>query len=276
MRIARVFPVETAATPKDELSFVDCEPGLFVPDVDEVHISVTFTWHIKRAEKLAKAWACVAPVKIGGPAFNVPGSEFVPGMYVKKGYVITSRGCPNNCWFCAVPKRETKLIELPIVEGFNVIDDNLLACSESHIRNVFGMLLRRKSSRLMQRAEFTGGLEAARLKDWHVELLSKLKPKQMFFAFDTPEDEEPLRSASLKLLEAGFTPTSHVLRCYVLIGYPGDHFEKAVQRLNLCLQLGFTPMAMLWHDDKGCTINAEWRAFQRSWVRPAIIHSRNR
>jgi len=268
MKIARVFPIQTKATPLDELAYINCEPGLFLPEVDEVHISVAFSWHMRRAEQLAEAWSVVAPVKIGGPACNKPGSAFVPGMYVRHGYVITSRGCPNNCWFCSVPKREPRLIELPIVEGWNVLDDNILACSERHIRAVFAMLKRQRG----RRVEFTGGLEAARLTDWHVDLLADLKPAQMFFAFDTPDDEEPLRTASSKLLSAGFTAASHRMRCYVLIGHPKDTFALAESRLSLCVKLGFTPMAMLWRDKSGVT-DREWRRFQRRWARPSIVHA---
>jgi hypothetical protein len=36
--------------------------------------------------------------------------------------------------------------------------------------------------------------------------------------------------------------------------------------------LGITPMAMLWRDETGRTIQ-EWRQFQRSWARPAAIHA---
>ena len=218
MKIARVFPVRTAATPDDPLAYVDCEPGLFPPDVDEVHVSVAFTWDKRRAEQLAESWRSVAPTSVGGPAYNQPGAAFVPGRYLKPGYVITSRGCPNKCWFCAVHRREPRLVELPIVNGWNLLDDNILACSERHVREVFAMLKRQRGHRV----EFTGGLEAARLQDWHVDLLADLKPAQMFFALDTPDDEEPLRAASRKLLAAGFTAASHRLRCYVLIGHPRE------------------------------------------------------
>ena len=69
----------------------------------------------------------------------------MPGMYLKKGYVITSRGCPNRCWFCSVPRREGgRLRELPITEGNIVLDDNLLACSRQHIEAVFEMLGRQE------------------------------------------------------------------------------------------------------------------------------------
>lgn len=113
-KIIRVFPTKTNATPDDELVRIREVPSLF-DEADEVHISVAFTWDIPWAEWAARQWERVAPVKIGGPAYNEPGGEFVPGMYMKKGYVITSRGCPNRCWFCAVPKREGgQLRELPV------------------------------------------------------------------------------------------------------------------------------------------------------------------
>ena len=124
-RIIRVFPRRTNATPTDELVRVRTTPSLF-DEADEVHISVAFTWDIKYAEWLANQWKIVAPVKMGGPAFNERGGDFTPGMYMKKGYVITSRGCNNKCWFCSVPKREGGLRELPITDGWIVTDDNLL------------------------------------------------------------------------------------------------------------------------------------------------------
>jgi len=106
MKIARVFPRITKATPMDELSFYDCPP-MFELDADEVHISVVFSYDMKHAEWLAEQWQGTGlPVKMGGPSFNEPGGEFIPGRYVKEGYTITSRGCLNNCWFCEVPKRE--------------------------------------------------------------------------------------------------------------------------------------------------------------------------
>ncbi|MFH1602376.1 MAG: hypothetical protein ABIH03_00530 [Pseudomonadota bacterium] len=139
-RIVRVFPRRTRATPNDDLAYVG-QPDFFA-EADEVHISVAWTWDIPRAERLAKNWERVAPVRFGGPAFGKPSGDFVPGMYIKPGYVITSRGCPNRCWFCSVWKREGTPRELPITDGWNILDDNLLACSEAHVRAVFAMLSR--------------------------------------------------------------------------------------------------------------------------------------
>jgi hypothetical protein len=272
MNIARVFPRRTKASPDDALAFFGPPPPLaYALGIDAVHVSVTFTYDLPKAERLATDWSGVAPVTVGGPATGQRGEEFIPGQYVKQGYVITSRGCPNKCWFCNVWRRDGQIVrELPIVDGWNVLDDNLLACSELHIRNVFGMLHRQK--KLSFRPQFTGGLEAKRLTEWHVEELANLKPKQMFFAYDTPDDYEPLREAGRMLLEAGFTRTSHALRCYVLIGWPKDTFAAAEARLMQTLEAGFTPMAMLYRD-KEDRRNDQWREFQRTWARPAMIHT---
>jgi hypothetical protein len=266
-RIVRIFPRKTSATPDDDLAIIARQPGMF-DQADEVHISVAFTWDLPVAERLEKLWRQVAPVRIGGPAMNEPGGDFVPGMYVKKGYVLTSRGCPNRCWFCQVWRREGATIrELPITDGWNLLDDNLLACSESHQRAVFEMLGRHKGHRI----EFTGGLEAARLQPWHVDELLKLRPQQMFFAYDTPDDLEPLRVAGKMLHEAGFSLGGALrIRAYVLCGYPGDTKEKAFTRMKETIDAGFLPMAMLYRDSIGKR-DPEWMPFVRQWIRPALI-----
>jgi len=266
MRIARIFPTKTKASPNDELAFFGPPPLLNLPEIDEVHISVTFQWDKERAEILAYQWDQLGvSVKMGGPAFNQPGGEFVPGMYLKRGYTITSRGCPNHCWFCAVPKRERGLRELSISEGWIVQDDNLLACSESHILAVFNML-----SKQPHRPIFSGGIESKLLKPWHVELFQKVKAREIFCAYDTPDDYEPLVAAGRMLHGAGFTFENRKARCYVLIGYPGDTMDNAERRLFNTVYAGFMPFAMLYRDEAG-KYNTKWRRFQREWVRPAII-----
>lgn len=264
-KIARVFPRKTNASPDDGLAFFG-PPPKDPPHIDAVHVSVAFTYDLPKAETLAEAWAKTGlPVSMGGPAFNEPGGDFTPGLYLKKGYVITSRGCGNSCWFCEVPKREGGLRELPVTEGYNVLDDNLLACSESHIRAVFAML-----SKQPERPVFTGGLEAKLLKAWHVDLLRQSKTKRLYCAFDTPDDYEPIVAAGKLLRDGGITRASHTAACYVLIGYPGDTMDKAERRLIDTWAAGFMPYAMLYRDKAG-TADPEWKKFQRLWVRPQIL-----
>lgn len=271
MNIARVFPRQTEATPDDELSFINVPPPMdevlkMLPDFEEVHISVTYTYDLKQADFLEYAWRQRGfKTKMGGPAFGKPSGEFTPGMYLKKGYTITSRGCPNSCWFCSVPKREGKLREYTIKDGFNVTDDNLLACSDRHIKAVFEMLKRQN-----EKPTFTGGLEAKILKEWHVSEMTKLKPSRMFFAYDTPDDLEPLIEAGKLLNRYGYGLKKRVASCYVLIGYQKDTFEKAEKRLNEAMDAGFVPYAMLYRNNKGVE-KEEWKPFQREWCNPVIV-----
>lgn len=272
--LARVFPRRTRATPTDAYAFSPNGSRQPYPhrylnlphDITEVNISCAFTWDIPQSEDLQRAWNYVAPATIGGPAMNEKGGDFVSGKYLAPGYVITSRGCPNRCPFCQVWRREGKeLRELPIVDGWNVLDDNLLACSESHIRAVFAMLKRQQ-----QKAEFTGGVEAKILKPWHVDLFANVKPKQIFCAYDTPDDYEPLVEAGKMLRDAGFTTASHILRAYVLIGECHDTFAEADARLQQTIAAGFFPMAMLYRDSDG-NQSSDWKRFQREYANPTIL-----
>jgi hypothetical protein len=273
-RIIRVFPRRTKATPTDAL--VRFGPPDLFDEADEVHVSVTFTYDRARAEELAKDWAPVAPVKLGGVAYGDASLEFIPGRYIGEGYTITTRGCPRRCWFCGVWKKWPTVNVLPIHDGWNVLDDNLLAAPRPHVEAVFAMLRRQK-----RRVEFTGGLEALALEDYQVGLLADLTPRPtMFFAYDPGDEFATMASAAGRLLEAGFTRGSHRLRCYVLIGYPKDTFAAAQKRLDDMLALGFTPFAMLWKPDDDIKSQEkwrpapEWKQFQRRWARPAIIHAR--
>lgn len=261
-RIIRIFPRKTRATPDDDM--VRFGPPDLFDEADEVHVSVTFTWDLPMAERLARAWGPVATVRLGGPATGEAGGVFTPGMYVKQGYVITSRGCNNHCWFCSVWKREGNVHTLPITEGNNILDDNLLSCPDDHVRAVFKMLQGQKD------VQFTGGLEAKILKPWHVEEMSKLRIKQAFFAYDTPDDLEPLVEAGKMLQEANITFRNRRARAYVLCGYPKDTFDAADKRMKQTVAAGFMPMAMLYRDTTGQR-DAEWMRWQRQWARPAII-----
>jgi hypothetical protein len=240
-------------------------------DISEVHVSVTFSWDLPEAERLVRAWNRIVPTIIGGPATGMRGGDFVPGRYLKDGYVITSRGCPNRCWFCSVPRREgNEVRELPITTGYNILDDNLLACGEAHIKAVFAMLAAQKDAAL-----FTGGIEAKRIRPWHIELFKSIRPKRIYFAFDEPDDLPPLEEAMRLFREAEYG-SRNILCCYVLVGHESDTFDAAERRLKTVMKLGMTPMAMLYRDNSYREPSGDWRRFQRSWARPAAIFASSR
>jgi len=264
---ARVFPRRTKATPIDDMAFIGMPPrGI---QADSAEVSVTFTWDKLRGEQLAEEWSNICPTKLGGVAYGEVEGEFEVGRFLQKGWVITSRGCPNHCWFCYAWRR-VKFQELDIKDGWIVQDDNLLACSSQHILDVFSMLKRQPKKPI-----FNGGIEAKLLNEWNVNLIVNSKPERIFLAYDTEDDYEPLVVAS-KLLQRAeiIRPKGRIACCYCLIGYPKDTIEKAEFRLERILKLGFMPFAMLWKKENSSVLNEEWRRFQRLWARPAIIFSR--
>lgn len=279
-KLMRIFPRRTKATPLDDMARSPKDKLLpfpryvgYVDEADEIHISVTFTQDIPKAEMLAEQWKHVAPVFVNGKAYGHDGLDFVPGKYIKPGYTFTSRGCPRRCWFCSVWKTRGSATPIPITDGWNILDDNLLACPEDHVRAVFAMLKRQG-----RQIEFTGGLEALALQDYQVGLLADMRPRpNCFFAYDPGDPFETLQSAAARMIAAGFTSCSHRLRTYVLIGYPKDTFALATQRLEQMISIGFTPHAMLWQPETPAAEKwrpaPEWGKFQRMWARPAIIHA---
>ena len=265
MNLARVFPRKTKQSPTDPKAFFGMPDIKTTPYFDAVDISVAFTYDKPKAEALAERWRHhTASVRLGGPAYGLPGGEFEPGKYLKKGITVTSRGCANKCWFCSVHKREPRLKELEIKPGHIIQDDNFLGCSDDHICKVFRMLGEQK-----ERPRFAGGLEAKLLKDWHVQGLKKVKTESMWFAYDTPDDLEPLIQAGRLLKEYGFTFESRKPCCFILMGYPNDTMPAAEERCRQAVRAGFWPQSMRWRNEKGETDPA-WQDTVRYWARPRI------
>jgi hypothetical protein len=263
MKIARVFPTKTSMTPTDQDAYFG-PPDLFTPQYDEVHISCVFTWDKKKAQDLFLEWGSKAPhVKIGGPACGDPGEEFVPGMYLRPGITITSRGCPNSCWFCHVPKREGKLRELEIKPGNIIQDNNFLACSIAHRRKVYEML------KTQRQICFKGGLEASRITTHEAEILRGLRIKELWLACDTKQAIEKLRHACEILHSAGFTQNH--LRCFVLIG---GNMAEAEARLRAVYEAGALPFAQLYQPEEKVEYHRGWKTFARTWSRPAAYKTK--
>jgi hypothetical protein len=258
-RIVRVFPRRTTYTPDDALSFVG-PPPLIRPEADEVHVSVTFTWDMPEAERLAEHWQAFYPVvRIGGPACGQRGGEFVGGRYVKHGVTFTSDGCPNRCDFCMV--RHDLVEHESIVPGWIVQDDNLTACSDRHLNRVFAMLRRQR-----RRICFAGGLEAARLNARWIERLQSVGIEQLFTAYDRPSDGPDVKRAA-ELLRAKLPRRK--CHCYVLIGKGDDTLDAARHRCEQVWEWGLWPRAMLFRDESGTRKDDGWRQLQRTFMRPA-------
>lgn len=242
------------------------DPPLFRPGSEKtpVRISVTFKYHKREAERIAKGWRdFYDDVKIGGPAYGDPGGEFTPGRFLKAGCTITMRGCAKRCGWCCVPTQEGPIREMAIKPGWIVQDNNLLACSEAHVHAVFEMLRQQK-----RQIFFNGGLDKHYLKPWHRELFDSIHIGELWFACDESKDFAFLERAR-GLLEG--IPLRK-LRCYTMIGYDEESLADSERRIEKVFELGFMPFCQLYQPnelDSPRQYSPEWKAVQRKWSRPA-------
>ncbi len=272
----RVFPRRTSMTPTDDLAFVG-EPPLFeLPDLP-VHISVTFTWDMRKAAALIDSWRAKTHRNpfIAGPAWgksDIGENAFTPGRFVKPGVTFTSRGCPKKCPWCLVPKREGPLREINIAPGHIVQDNNLLACSRGHIERVFEMLRQQKRG-----IKFSGGLDIDYLEPWHVELFKSIRIDELWVACDCERDLRRLDKAADLLSDF----PQDKKRCYVLVGFGGEKLIDAERRLGRVYAKGFLPFCQPYKP-----IDAEFgwcpgedhemiRRVVRKWSRPAAYRKKN-
>mgnify|MGYP000987251053 CR=1 FL=1 len=264
-KIIRVFPERTSYTPTDPYAFVGM-PTLMIPEHEEVRISCTFTWDKQKCEDLKYQWEVMTnkPVKLGGPAYNSPCTDFIPGMYVKQGIIFTSRGCDNNCPFCCVPKREGKIKELPIVEGNIIQDNNFLQTSREHKDKVFEMLKHQHA------IEFKGGLQSNLIDDHFISNIQSLKIKSLYLACDSKGSIPSFKKACAKLVKAGFNRNK--IRCFALIG---DDMQENEERCREIYYAGAMPFAQLYKDfsETKTEYSKEWRQFCRKWSRPAATNA---
>lgn len=254
-------------TPTDPYAFVGDPPlGLWRPEADEVHVSVTFTWDIEKGQRLAEAWGQYYEiVRLGGPAFGDCSSDFIPGRYLHHGVTFTTRGCNNRCPWCLVPEREGQLKEIEnFAPGYVIQDNNILQATRSHLINVGSMLNTQRRA-----AIFSGGIQTSLVDNWVADWFHNLRINSIFLAADTDRSLPALRMAVSKLdfLERN----SNKLRCYVMIAYE-ETIAQATARLEAVWDAGCMPFAQLYQPaDHYIKYSREWKALARTWSRPAAM-----
>jgi len=183
-------------------------------------MSVPFTWLLPRAQRIIDNFPGVWLV--GGPAISLmPG--YLKGCQIGYQYdgvlqrinpeaTRTSAGCPRKCTFCGV-----KNISGPTLREFAVwpdlpviCDDNLLACTPQHFKEVCRRLERHGW------CDFNQGLDCRLLARWHADQIAKIKKPIVRLALDSDDLRDVWATALDYLLTAGCAKRR--IRSYVLCG----------------------------------------------------------
>ena len=216
-----------------------------------MYVSVPFTWNLPDLRyEFHQADFTYDRIVVGGPAVKLmPGAfEGMPWVTVQDTYddvleivnplaTKTSTGCINKCKFCAVPRIEGKLVELPSWRSAPVVcDNNLLACSMKHFERVIEDLQQ------FPWCDFNQGLDARLLTQDHAELLHSLNNPIIRLAYD--HTGVPLFQAIEYLRDAGFRKKD--IRVYLLIGFSGS-FKLDWERCDIIRKAGYIPCPQWYH-----------------------------
>ncbi len=234
-----------------------------------LYISVPFTWLVADAEKIATQWK--GEVLMGGPGFMKPSTceGFDPILFHNPCATFTTRGCPNRCGFCAVPKLEGEFKEIPNFRPAPVIcDNNFTAASRKHQERVVDSL------KQYPYADFNQGLEARKFTPELADLLGTIKCK-VRFAFDSWGQEAAVKDAIDLCRELA----TRDIGVYCLIGFNDDP-ESALARLRLVQSWGIDPNCMRYQPlnatQKNAYVHPNWTArkladMHRYWTRTAYL-----
>lgn len=141
-------------------------------------------------------------------------------------YGFLTRGCPNRCKWCVVPKKEGKISPYMDIEEITagrkkaiLMDNNILASN-------YGLQQIEKIIKLGIKVDFNQGLDARLITDEIARLLAKVKwIKRIRFGCDTPGQIAEVERASALIDKYGYKG-EYFLYCILM------DFEESFARVN--------------------------------------------
>lgn len=180
-------------------------------------------------------------------------------------YGFLTRGCPNRCKWCIVPKKEGKIspymdVEEIAIDGRN----NLILMDNNVLASDYGISQIEKIVKRKYRVDFNQGLDARLVTPEIAELLSKVKwIKRIRFGCDTPGQIDDCERA-ISLLEKNGFKGEYFFYCILL-----DDFDEAFRRVNHWKQRGgrFYPHCQPYRDvNNPHQVIPQWQKDMASWA----------
>lgn len=205
-------------------------------EYDKVYMAKVFSftpdypYHITNATEIVKGgtgydYTATLPEAM---EYLVPDYSIYPSIDKRTAYGFLTRGCPNHCKWCVVPKKEGGIkpymdIEQIAVDGRDhiiLMDNNVLACD-------YGLQQIEKIIRLGLRVDFNQALDARLVTDDVAELLARVKwIKRIRFGCDTPKQIEDCQRAMDMINKHGYKGE------YFLYTILTDDYEECVYRVS--------------------------------------------
>lgn len=169
-----------------------------------------------------------------------PDYSLYPELTKNTAYGFLTRGCPNNCSFCIVSKKEGRISKkvADLSEFWNgqkhikLLDANLLACKQK--KELLQQLIDSKAS-----VDFTQGLDARFINEEIAEQIKNIKIDTIHFAFDFMKNEKAIING-LRLFRDVVNPKDGKAIVYMLTNYD-TNIEQDIYRMNKIKEFGYRP-----------------------------------
>lgn len=161
--------------------------------------------------------------------FAVPDYSLYPSIDKKTAYGFLTRGCPNKCKWCVVPRKEGSIkpymdVDDVAVDGRTnlvLMDNNVLACD-------YGLEQIQKIIDRGYRVDFNQALDARLVTDDIAKLLAKVRWIDVIrFGCDTPRQIKECEEAMSLIDSYRKNPAQYLM--YTMIG---NDFDEALNRLS--------------------------------------------
>ncbi len=169
-----------------------------------------------------------------------PDYSLYPEFTKNTAYGFLTRGCPNNCAFCIVSKKEgrvaKKVADLSEFwkgqKHIKLLDANLLACKDRK------MLLQQLIDS-GAKVDFTQGLDARFITTDVAERLKRIKTERVHFAFDFMKYEKAIVEGLRIYKKINPLPDDMTI-VYMLVNFDTT-IEEDLYRVKKIIELGYMP-----------------------------------
>lgn len=189
------------------------------------------------------------------------------GLFPRYKYAVgfLTRGCPRNCGFCVVGKKEglcsQQVADLSEFwhnhKEIKLLDPNILACKD-HER------LLKRLAKSGAKVDFTQGLDIRLTNPDNIRLLNQIKTPMLHFAWDDPKQD--LTEHFRRFAEHTAVKSDRNRIVYVLTNF-NSTINEDLYRIYTLRELGYSPYVMIYQKE---TAPKEIRRLQR-WVNNRAI-----
>lgn len=196
-----------------------------------------------------------------------PDYDLFPELTKDTAYGFLTRGCPNNCPFCIVSKKEGRMAKKVAdlsefwrgQKNIYLMDANLLACKDR-----IELLQQLKESKA--KINFAQGLDARFVNEEIATMLKSIKIDKLHFAWDLMKNSDRIREG-LDLINKLVTKDVNKKTVYILTNYDTT-FEEDWYRVSTVREIGCLPDVRIYRKDTAPQITKD---LQR-WCNNRILY----